>query len=194
MDTREWLDSHVNLETGVGVPASTPRAPRRRLERIDALLRVSRLARARVPGGAHHRDERQDEHRAHDHAAARQRRTVGRFVHEPASRTRERTHRVSGRADRRRRISTSCCARSRSSKRELDIASVVLRVLTAAAFRWFADDAVDVAVVEVGLGGTWDATNVLDDARRGRSRTSRSITSSTSARRASRSRPRRPAS
>jgi dihydrofolate synthase / folylpolyglutamate synthase len=35
-------------------------------------------------------------------------------------------------------------------------------VLTAAAFRWFADIAVDVAVVEVGVGGTWDATNVVD--------------------------------
>ena len=35
-------------------------------------------------------------------------------------------------------------------------------ILTAAAFRWFADVAVDVAVVEVGLGGTWDATNVVD--------------------------------
>jgi dihydrofolate synthase/folylpolyglutamate synthase len=35
-------------------------------------------------------------------------------------------------------------------------------VLTAAAFRWFADVAVDVAVVEVGLGGRWDATNVAD--------------------------------
>src|SRR5882757_302452 len=35
-------------------------------------------------------------------------------------------------------------------------------VVTAAAFRWFADEAVDVAVVEVGLGGTWDATNVVD--------------------------------
>jgi len=34
-------------------------------------------------------------------------------------------------------------------------------LLTAAAFRWFADIAVDVAVVEVGLGGTWDATNVV---------------------------------
>ena len=37
-------------------------------------------------------------------------------------------------------------------------------VLTAAAFRWFADVAVDVAVVEVGLGGRWDATNVADGA------------------------------
>jgi dihydrofolate synthase/folylpolyglutamate synthase len=37
-------------------------------------------------------------------------------------------------------------------------------VLTAAALRWFADVAVDVAVVEVGLGGRWDATNVVDGA------------------------------
>ena len=35
-------------------------------------------------------------------------------------------------------------------------------LLTAGAFRWFADVAVDVAVVEVGLGGRWDATNVAD--------------------------------
>ena len=34
--------------------------------------------------------------------------------------------------------------------------------MTGAALRWFADVAVDVAVVEVGLGGTWDATNVID--------------------------------
>ncbi|MFP5377607.1 MAG: bifunctional folylpolyglutamate synthase/dihydrofolate synthase [Acidimicrobiia bacterium] len=35
-------------------------------------------------------------------------------------------------------------------------------ILTAAAFRWFADVAVDAAVVEVGMGGSWDATNVAD--------------------------------
>lgn len=35
-------------------------------------------------------------------------------------------------------------------------------LLTAGAFRWFADVAVDAAVVEVGLGGRWDATNVID--------------------------------
>ncbi len=35
-------------------------------------------------------------------------------------------------------------------------------LLTAAALRWFADEAVDVMVVEVGLGGTWDSTNVVD--------------------------------
>ena len=34
--------------------------------------------------------------------------------------------------------------------------------VTAAAFRWFADVAVDVAVIEVGLLGKWDATNVVE--------------------------------
>jgi dihydrofolate synthase/folylpolyglutamate synthase len=37
-------------------------------------------------------------------------------------------------------------------------------IMTAAAFRWFADRPVDAAVVEVGLGGRWDATNVADGA------------------------------
>jgi dihydrofolate synthase/folylpolyglutamate synthase len=37
-------------------------------------------------------------------------------------------------------------------------------LLEAAAFRWFADIAVDVAVVEVGMGGRHDGTNVLDAA------------------------------
>ena len=35
-------------------------------------------------------------------------------------------------------------------------------MLTAMAFAAFADAPVDVAVVEVGMGGTWDATNVID--------------------------------
>ena len=35
-------------------------------------------------------------------------------------------------------------------------------VLTSAAFRWFADIAVHAAVVEVGMLGTWDTTNVID--------------------------------
>ena len=35
-------------------------------------------------------------------------------------------------------------------------------LLTAAAFRWFADNAVEVVVLEVGMGGRWDATNVAN--------------------------------
>lgn len=35
-------------------------------------------------------------------------------------------------------------------------------VLTAVAFRYFTEERVDIAVVEVGLGGRWDATNILE--------------------------------
>ena len=37
-------------------------------------------------------------------------------------------------------------------------------LITAAAFVWFADRPVDVAVLEVGMGGRWDATNVASAA------------------------------
>ncbi|MCP5030137.1 MAG: bifunctional folylpolyglutamate synthase/dihydrofolate synthase [Actinomycetia bacterium] len=44
----------------------------------------------------------------------------------------------------------------------LDTRPSYFEILTAAAFRWFADHAVEVAVVEVGMLGRWDATNVAD--------------------------------
>jgi dihydrofolate synthase/folylpolyglutamate synthase len=43
-----------------------------------------------------------------------------------------------------------------------DVHLTWFEILTAAAYRWFADRPVDAAVVEVGLGGRWDATNVAD--------------------------------
>jgi dihydrofolate synthase/folylpolyglutamate synthase len=43
-----------------------------------------------------------------------------------------------------------------------DVRLTWFEILTGAAFRWFADRPVDVAVYEVGLGGRWDATNVVD--------------------------------
>jgi len=46
----------------------------------------------------------------------------------------------------------------------LDEPASFFELLTAAAFRWFADIAVEAAVVEVGLGGQWDSTNVVDGA------------------------------
>jgi dihydrofolate synthase/folylpolyglutamate synthase len=44
----------------------------------------------------------------------------------------------------------------------LDERPTRFELLTAAALRWFADEAVDAMVIEVGLGGTWDCTNVVD--------------------------------
>jgi dihydrofolate synthase/folylpolyglutamate synthase len=46
----------------------------------------------------------------------------------------------------------------------MDGAPTRFELLTAAALAWFADEAVDVAVVEVGLGGTWDCTNIVNAA------------------------------
>ena len=45
------------------------------------------------------------------------------------------------------------------------VSAIVLtrfELLTAAAFLHFSDEGVDVAVIEVGMGGTWDSTNVID--------------------------------
>ena len=44
----------------------------------------------------------------------------------------------------------------------LEVQPSWFEVMTAAAFRWFAEAPVDVAVVEVGLLGRYDATNVAD--------------------------------
>ena len=88
---------------------------------------------------------------------------VGRHLHEPAPRARS-TSASPGTASR---------SATTSSPSELGAIAAVeaagrrctpsyFEILTAAAFRWFADVAVDVAVVEVGLLGRYDATNVAD--------------------------------
>jgi dihydrofolate synthase/folylpolyglutamate synthase len=45
---------------------------------------------------------------------------------------------------------------------QFDVPLSFFEIVTALAFSIFADAPVDVAVVEVGMGGTWDNTNVLD--------------------------------
>ncbi len=42
------------------------------------------------------------------------------------------------------------------------IALTRFEILTVAALLYFSDEGVNVAVIEVGLGGTWDSTNVID--------------------------------
>lgn len=50
------------------------------------------------------------------------------------------------------------------SEREGGVPLSKFEILTAMAFAAFADAPVDVGVIEVGLGGTWDSTNVVDPA------------------------------
>ena len=47
-------------------------------------------------------------------------------------------------------------------ERFLDVRATWFELVTAAALTWFAEMAVDVAVVEVGLGGRYDSTNVVN--------------------------------
>jgi dihydrofolate synthase/folylpolyglutamate synthase len=50
-------------------------------------------------------------------------------------------------------------------ERRIDgVAMTFFEIITGMAYAAFADAPVDVAIVEVGLGGTWDATNVADAA------------------------------
>ena len=98
-------------------------------------MRAARLARARVPGHPRHRHERQDVGRADDRGAARGRRALGRFVHQPAPRARQRADGVERRADRRRRARRAARARSRDVEDLLPDAPSYFEILTAAALR-----------------------------------------------------------
>jgi len=53
-------------------------------------------------------------------------------------------------------------ARFRPIAEQMDAPPTFFEMTTAVAFRWFADHGVDVAIVEVGMGGRLDSTNVVE--------------------------------
>jgi dihydrofolate synthase/folylpolyglutamate synthase len=57
---------------------------------------------------------------------------------------------------------TSLLSRLADAERATGIVLTRFELLTVGALLHFSDEGVDVAVVEVGLGGTWDSTNVID--------------------------------
>ena len=124
----------------------------------------ARLAAAGVPRHAHSRHKRQDEHGADDRGAAQERNLrVGRFTSPHLVSIRERIT-----------VDGEPLSEERFAEVYEDIAPYVELIdaqgrriqffesLTAMAFAAFADTPVDVAVIEAGMGGTWDATNVAD--------------------------------
>ena len=118
------------------------------------------------PVDPRHGHQRQGFDRADDLPAADGVGPDGRHVHQPAPRARQRAHLRNGEP-----ISDEDFAEQIAAIADLEVLVGVrpsyFEILTAAAFRWFADVAVDVAVIEVGLLGRWDATNVVDAAGRG---------------------------
>ncbi len=161
MDARAWLDSHVNLETGVGVPAASTRATAPSRERIEALLRYLGSPELEYP--AVHitgTNGKTSTARMITQLLGSIGLSVGSYTSPHLERVNERIayqgEPISD-ADLDELLRTVAIVEG-----ELDIHPSFFDVLTAAAYRWFADLAVDAAVVEVGLGGTWDATNSLD--------------------------------
>ena len=128
--------------------------------------RPARPPAVRLPDHPHHRHERQDHDRGDDQRAAGGAGAGARVA------TPRRTCRTSA--------SASASPASRSARRRCASCSSYLdpflaagrrpprerlsffEVLTAAALVHFADAPVDVGVIEVGMGGRWDATNVVD--------------------------------
>ena len=161
-DVRGWLDDHVNLETGVGVPA----APSRRaiaptLDRIRSLLQFLGDPQLEYPAihvtGTNGKT-----------SAARMITTLletigtstGAYTSPHLQRVNERiTWRGEAIGDDDLDELLRVVALAEGA---MDDRPSYFEILTGAAYRWFADVAVDVAVVEVGVGGTWDATNVVD--------------------------------
>jgi len=158
---RAWLNGHVNLEAGVGVPASTRRATAPTLSRIRNLLDLLGSPEREFPvihlTGTNGKTSAS---RMVSSLLESLGLSVGRYTSPNLERVNERL----------------AWNDELVSDSELDdllrlVAMVepslaeppsYFEILTAAAMRWFADLAVDIAVVEVGLGGTWDATNVVD--------------------------------
>jgi dihydrofolate synthase/folylpolyglutamate synthase len=159
-EPRAWLDAHVNMETGVGFPPARERgAPS--LDRIGALLQYLGSPQLEYP--AIHLTGTNGKTSA-TRMTTELLSTVGLLVGTTTSPHLERVNErmtVNGEPiddaelDEQLRVVALV-------EREIKLDPSYFEVVIAAAFRWFADMAVDVAVVEVGMGGTWDATNVID--------------------------------
>lgn len=161
----EWLDAHTNLEAsgpGAGVcPKARVRAPS--LERIRPLVKL--LGRPQGDYPLVHvtgTNGKTTTTRIAAHLLAARGLSVGAFTSPHLERVNERLA-WSGEP-----IADGALAEVlglvAAVEPVLPEPPSYFEILTAAAYRWFADLAVDVAVVEVGLGGTWDATNVADGA------------------------------
>ena len=161
-DALAWLDSHVNLESGGGRPAdSAARVSAPTLGRITRLLDLlgspqRDLSAVHVTGT----NGKTSVTRMCDALLDTLGLRMGSYTSPHLERVNERMA-VGGEP-----ISDGTLdellATIRQAEEQMDARPSYFEIITAAALRWFADEAVDAAVVEVGLGGTWDATNLVD--------------------------------
>ena len=158
-----WLDAHVNLES-LGVPAGTDRrATSPTLERMEALAAL--LGSPQLEYGCVHvtgTNGKTSVSRLTSALLTAAGASTGLFTSPHLVRVNERIswdgHPIDDvtLADR--------LAQVALIEPHLGAVPSWFEILTGVALTWFADVAVDGAVLEVGLGGTWDATNVVDAA------------------------------
>jgi dihydrofolate synthase / folylpolyglutamate synthase len=152
----QWLDAHTNLETGGGVRRPT-------LERIGRLVELLGSPQRDFPvihvTGTNGKTTTT---RTVAHLLTARGLSVGAYTSPHLERVNERIA-WAGEA-----VGDEALAEGLSAVAAVEALlpgpPSYFEILTAAAYRLFADWAVDVAAVEVGLGGTWDATNVADGA------------------------------
>jgi dihydrofolate synthase/folylpolyglutamate synthase len=160
-DTRVWLDAHVSLES-LGVPVDvTRRAAHPTLDRMGALAALLGSPQLEYP--AIHLTGTNGKTSVTRLAAAllvANGLSVGSYTSPHLERVNER---IGWNSE---EISDDELAALLILIAEIEphlpATLSYFEILTGAALRYFADVAVDAAVVEVGLGGRWDATNVVD--------------------------------
>ena len=156
-----WLDGHVNLETGVVHYGSARERGAPTLDRIRELTTLLGTPQAEFPS-VHLTGTNGKTSTARILATLLE--TTGRSVGLATSPHLERVNeRVVWNDD---PIDDANLARVltqiATTEEFLTELPSYFEIMVAAAFTFFADVAVHVAVVEVGMGGTWDATNVVD--------------------------------
>jgi dihydrofolate synthase/folylpolyglutamate synthase len=161
-DVRAWLDDHMNLERKVGVPAgSRRRLSPEPLSRMESLIELLGSPQLQYP--AIHITGTNGKTSA-ARIATSLLVAVGLSVGTDTSPYLERfNERISWNGE-----PIPDDELDRILVRIAEIESLLsdrpsyFEIINATALEWFADVAVDVAVIEVGLGGTWDSTNVVD--------------------------------
>jgi dihydrofolate synthase/folylpolyglutamate synthase len=162
-DIRGWLDAHVNLERGLGRPANVQRATLPTLARIEALLALLGSPQLEYPvlhvTGTNGKTTTA---RIATALLATLGVSVGEYTSPHLQRVNERiAHNGEPISDEDLDEVLRIVA---LVEPELAEPPSYFEILTAAAYRWFADIAVHAAIAEVGVGGLWDATNVADAA------------------------------
>jgi dihydrofolate synthase/folylpolyglutamate synthase len=157
----EWLDAHVNLES-LGVPAGQERrATRPTLARMEALAAL--LGSPQLDYGVIHltgTNGKTSVARIATEVLVEAGVATGTYTSPHLERVNERMSWNGVPID----DVTLAASLGQIALIEPHLPAVpsYFEILTGAALTWFADVAVDAAVVEVGLGGTWDATNVVN--------------------------------